>query len=161
MTTRKPEADMQRPLPEGRLLRLNDWTESAGLVFAGLVVFLGLIVLFTPSISAHSATTRVIAGLVWVGVGLMIAGGVRSGVIVTEEGIKVRGILRSQTVKWSEIESFEIKAPILRGALRIRLIDGTALSAMGFDGNSAKERALAKAWLHELNQRAATARSSN
>lgn len=153
-------AEMQERLPEGRLLRLNDWAEPAGWLLTGVVIFLGFVALLTPSISSHSVSARIFAGIIWIGVGVMIGGGVRSGIILDKSGITVRGMFRSRHLDWSEIRSFEIKAPILKGSLRIELVDGEVLSTMALSGNSAKERALAKVWLKELNQRAANARVS-
>jgi hypothetical protein len=89
-----------------------------------------------------------------IGVGLMIAGVARSGLIVDLEGITVRELLRSRQWNWAEVDHFEVKTPLLRGALRTHLVDGRVISTTGLDGRSSRERRLSEAWISELNRRA-------
>ena len=146
-----------RPLPEEKLLRLNDWEESGAWVLAGAVLLIGgLIALPVNGRSLEES----IAGLILVGIGVMVAGVARSGLIVDRHGIAVRGLLRTKHWAWSEVDHFEVKFPLFRGALRIYLINGRVVSAPGLDGRSARERRLSKAWIAELNRRAAAASPS-
>lgn len=144
----------QTPLPEDKLLRLNSWAVPGAWALALVVAFLGVFILVTPSISVHSPSARIIAGLVWLAVGLMIAGSARSGLVVHEKGITIQGSIKSRHWPWSEVTHFELRQPIFRGALRVHLVDGTVVSAVGFDGKSAREREVARDWVTELNKRA-------
>lgn len=139
-------------LPEGKLLRLNDWEESGAWVFAGAVVLIGLLIALP--VNGRGVGTC-IAGLVIVGVGAGIAGVARSGVIVASDGVVVRKLFKSRYLRWSEVDHFAVRAPILRGALRIYLVDGTILSTPGLDGRSRRERDVSRSWIAELNRRAA------
>lgn len=150
-------------LPEGKLLRLNDWAEPGGWVVAGVVVLFGVVLLLPPaSPSSHlDGSLRPVAGLVWVGLGLMMAGGARSGLIVDHDGIAVQGLWRRNQWRWEEVDAFELKKPFYRPALRIHLADGSRASASGFSPKSVSERSLAEARVTELNRRATEARRSH
>jgi len=100
-----------------------------------------------------------IAGLVLIGVGTMIAGVARSGLIVERQGITVRELIRSRHWTWAEVDHFEVKTPLLKGALRIHLVDGRVISTTGLDGRSSRERRLSEAWISELNRRAGSVTS--
>lgn len=145
------ESPKTRPLPEGELLRLNDWEEPGAWVFAGALLLIGALIALPVDGRTFSES---FAGLMLVGGGVMVAGVARSGAIVDQDGITVRQLLRSRHWTWSEIDHFEVKFPLLKGALRIYLTDGRAISTPGLDGRSARERRLSKAWIAELNRRA-------
>jgi len=151
MNAAELESLRTRPLPEGKLLRLNDWEETGGWVFAGAILLIGALVALPVKGRPLSES---LAGLMLVGVGVMVAGVARSGAIVHQDGITVRQLLRSRHLTWSEIDHFEVKAPLLKGALRIYLTDGRMLSTPGLDGRSAREKRLSSAWIAELNRRA-------
>jgi hypothetical protein len=152
MSATELESLRTRPLPEGELLRLNDWEETGAWVLAGAILLMGGLVALPVDGRAFGES---IAGLILVGVGVMVAGVAGSGVVVGQDGITVRRLLRSRYLTWSEIDHFEVKTPLLRGALRIYLTDGTMISTPGLDGRSTRERHLSKAWISELNRRAA------
>jgi len=140
-----------RPLPEGKLLRLNDWEETGAWGLAGVMLLIGGLIALPVDGRGFG---NLIPGLILMGLGVMVAGVARSGVIVGQDGITVRQLLRSRHWTWSEIDHFEVKVPLLRGALRIYLTDGRTISTPGLDGRSARERHLSKAWIAELNRRA-------
>lgn len=150
----------QRPLPEGELLRLNDWIELAGWVFVSAVFMIGFIPFIGSFTDDSSGSGMPIAGLVWMAMSLMIADGVRAGLIVDKHGVSVQSLLRRRGWAWSEIERFEIKRPLIRGPVRVRLVNGKTVSTYGLSGHSRAERRLARAWIAELNRRAAAAASS-
>jgi hypothetical protein len=149
-------------LPEGETLRLNEWGESLGWLLAGFAFLLGVFLLLVgPSPHGNlGGPLRPVLGLVWMAFGAMIAGGVRSGLIVEESGIIVQGPLRRKHWAWYEVEAFEIKQAFYRQALRIMLVDGKQVSTPGFSGKSEKERRLVDERVAELNRRAAYARST-
>jgi hypothetical protein len=120
-------------------------------ILAGAVLLIGTLVALPVNGRTFGES---IAGLILVGVGVMIAEVARSGVLVGQDGITVRTLLRSRYLTWFKIDLFEVKTPFLRGALRIYLTDGTMISTTGLDGRSARERRLSKAWIAELNKRA-------
>jgi hypothetical protein len=151
MSATELESLRTQPLPEGKLLRLNDWEETGAWVLAGVILLIGGLVALPVDGRAFGES---LAGLILVGVGVMIAGVARSGAIVGQDGIIVRQLLRSRHWTWFEIDHFEVKVPLLRGALRIYLTDGKMISTPGLDGRSARERRLSRAWIAELNRRA-------
>jgi len=157
MSAAESESLTARPLPEGELLRLNDWEKSGAWAFAGVLWLLGGLIALSVG---DTKLGESIAGLALIGVGVMIAGVARSGLIADQQGITVRELLRSRHWGWSEVDHLEVKMPLLRGALRVHLVDGRVISTPGLDGRSAGERRLSKAWIGEMNRRAAAARIS-
>jgi hypothetical protein len=153
-----PDSD-KGVLPEGELLRLNDWSRTAAWALAIFVGLLGIMLIATKgSPSQHfNGSLRPVVGLVWLGFGLMIAGEARSGLIVDEQGILVQGWLRRRRWDWSEIGEFQLKRPFLRQSLRISLADGGVVAVPGFAPKSAIERTLAEERVAELNRRTSTA----
>jgi hypothetical protein len=146
-----------KSLPEGKLLRLNDWEEPGAWLLAGLVALCGIVIALPVE---GRGVDELIAGLPMVGAGIVIASVARSGLIIDQQGITVRALLRSRRWAWSEVDHFEVRAPLLRGALRIHLMNGRVVSTPGLDGRSARERRLSEAWLAELNRRASEGRAS-
>jgi hypothetical protein len=142
---------LPRDLPEGELLRLNDWEEPGAWVLAGAILVIGFLVALPVDGRGPGES---VAGLAWIGVGLMVAGVARSGLIVDRHGITVRELLRSRHWTWDEVDHFEVKTPLLKGALRIHLVTGKVISTPGLDGRSRRERCLSEAWIAELNCRA-------
>lgn len=156
-----PESDKEL-LPEGELLRLNDWSQTAAWALAIVVGLLGVMLITTKgSPSQHfDGSLRPVVGLIWLGFGLMIAGEARSGLIVSEQGVLVQGWLRRRRWSWPEIGEFKLKRPFLRQSLRISLADGGTVTTPGFGSRSATERALAEKRVEELNRRAAGSHST-
>jgi hypothetical protein len=150
-------------LPEGETLRLNEWAEPAAWLLAGFAAFLGAFLLIVPASKPprFDGPLRPVVGLIWLAIGLMIAGGARSGLIVAKRGITVQGFVRRSSLTWSQIAEFEIKQPFFRAALRIRLTDGSTMSAFGFSARSAHERRLAEARVTELNRRVCVSSSES
>lgn len=136
-----------RPLPEGELLRLNDWEVHGALLAAAFFFMCGLAFFIPDEIDA-------VAGLIAIGIGLGFAEVGRSGVVVEKAGITVRGMFRGRQWNWSEVDHFEVRTPLIRGALRVYLRNGKVVSAPGLNGFSRRERRLSEAWIAELNRRA-------
>lgn len=150
-------------LPEGELLRLNDWSGLAAWILACLAFLLGVFLLVSPPSQLHhfDGSLRPVLGLIWLSVGLMIAGGARSGLIVDQQGITVQGLIRRTHFNWSEVALFELKTPFYKAALRIHLINGRELNTLGFGAKSPGERRLAEARVAELNRRASAPSREN
>jgi hypothetical protein len=147
-------------LPEGELLRLNEWSELGAWLLACFAFLLGVFLIVVPASRPHhfDGPLRLVLGLVWLGFGLLIAGGARSGLVVDEHGVVVQGLVRRTRWEWSEIAGFVLKPPLFKPALRIQLTDGKEVSTLGFSARSAEERNLAKGRVAELNRRAIAAR---
>jgi hypothetical protein len=158
MATTESSTCEQRPLPEGELLRLNEWEEPGAWMLAGFFVLVGVLVV---DWKVPPGVEDVVIAVVAFGAAAMIAGVAGSGLVVDREGVTVRSLWRSRRWAWSEVDRVEVKVPLFRGALRVRLVDGRVLSAAGLDGRTRSERQLSKAWLDELNRRAAAARAAN
>lgn len=141
----------EKPLPEGELLRLNDWEEPGAWALAGALVLFGILISLPVDDRGFG---HVLAGLGLIGAGVMVAGVARSGLIVDQEGITIRDLLRSRRFAWSDVDRFEVKFPLLRGALRVHLADGRVISTPGLDGRSGSERRRSSEWLAALNCRA-------
>jgi Bacterial PH domain len=140
-----------KPLPEGQLLRLNDWEEPGAWTLAGILALFGILI----AVPVHGrGLGHALAGFALIVAGLMVASVARSGLIVDREGITVRDLLRSRRWAWDDVDRFEVRLPLLRGALRVHLVNGEVISTPGLDGRSASERRLSSAWLAELNHRA-------
>jgi hypothetical protein len=147
-------------LPEGELLRLNEWGEALGWLLAGFVFLLGLVLLiFQPAAHGHlEGPQRQLLGLVWIAFGAMIATNMRRGLIVDQSGIIIQRTFRRSHRTWADIERFELKQPFFRPALRIRFNDGTEASTFGFNSRSRGEQTLADERIAELNRRASASR---
>lgn len=139
-----------RPLPEGELLRLNDWEEPGAWALAGVLALFGILIAVPVD---DRGLGHALAGLALIGAGVMVAGVARSGLIVDQEGVTIRDLLRSRRWTWDEVDRFEVKLPLFRGALRVHLVNGMVISTPGLDGRSAPERRLSSTWLAELNRR--------
>lgn len=151
-------SDEDRPLPEDQLLRLNDWEEPGAWALAGILALFGVLIALPVNGRGFG---HALAGFALIGAGVMVAGVARSGLIVHQQGITVRALLWSRSWEWSEVDHFEVKIPLIRGALRVYLTDGRVVSTPGLDGRSARERRISKAWIAELNHRAAAASPIN
>jgi Bacterial PH domain len=143
-------------LPEGELLRLNEWGEALGWLLAGFAFLLGLFLLVVSPLKHGQldGPLRPVLGLVWMAFGAMIGWNMRRGLIVDQAGIIVQRSFRRRRWTWPEIERFELKQPFVRPVLRIRFTDGTQTSTFGFNSKSRQERLLADARVAELNRRA-------
>jgi hypothetical protein len=108
-----PESEPVK-LPEGAVLRLNDWAEPAAWIL-GLAAGLIGVFLLVVSPSPHSqlgGSLRPVLGLAWLAFGVMAASGARAGVVVGKDGIVVRTRFR---------QTF---AP----EVRVQICDGTSAS---------------------------------
>jgi hypothetical protein len=149
------EIDDQPILPEGEPLVLNEWEQGLAFLFAGIAMLLGVVLLLTGS-SAHShlgGPLRPVLGLVWIGIGVFFVQSGRAGLIVEQDGITLRGIIRRRRWAWQEIQGFEIKFVMYYPSLKITLNDGAHARAPGFRGRTAKDRELADRRVAELNRR--------
>lgn len=143
------------PLPEGEVLRLNEWTEPAGWMlglFAGLA---GALLLFTDPASGGNldGPLRPVLAVIWLALAFVAASGARSGLVVRPEGIEVRGRIRSSTFSWGDISSFALKRSMLGPSLHVKLRDGGDLGVAGFGARSLEEARRAEALVAELNRR--------
>jgi hypothetical protein len=156
MSISESAEDENDVLPEGQLLRLNDWQETGAWGLAVLAGAAGLFLLLVPSLRHHHyhGPLRELVGVAWLGIGLFLAGMARSGMLVDSEGIILQGVIKRSRWKWSEVIGFHLKTPFYKPALRIQLADGSEASSIGFSAKSAEERNLAEARVAELNRRA-------
>lgn len=147
-------------LPEGEVLRLNDWSEPAGWVLAGFAILAGALLIPIPPFGLPGSSGRAysLLGLAWLCFGLYIAGNTRSGLVVRPDGVTLRGWIRESHHGWAEIESFELKREIWSQALKVKLSDGSAKRVGGFGARSTIERQLAVARVADLNRRVAARR---
>lgn len=147
-----------RPLPEGELLRPNDWSQPAICMLAFFAVGIGLFLLLTSPAEGSSLAgpLRPVYALAWIVFGLLPLRKVRAGVIVEKDGIVVRSPrLRSTSYQWREIKEFAFRPSIIRNSLVIELQDGRQISAHGFGVRSTSDRQRAEALVSELNSRVA------
>jgi hypothetical protein len=145
-------------VPEGQLLRPNDWSIAAAWVLFTIAVSAGLFLLLRPPATPHSELTgsyRLILGFLWIGFGLMAVSKVRSGVTVEKDGILVRSRIGSSRYRWSQISEFKWQPSAIRKALQIHLKDGRCIYAHGFSVRSPAEAQRAKEMVAELNRLAA------
>lgn len=152
-----------RGLPEGEVLRINEG-EAAGAFFLGaLLIFIGLGGVFATSERFHHVPGWLapVSGLVCIAIGIQIAASSRSGLIVEPEGIAVQGAFTRRRWRWNEVSGFELAARITGGPrLRIDLVDGAHVRALGFKSRSRDQRKFAEQRVAELNRRAEAARSA-
>lgn len=149
-------------LPEGQLLRPNDWSIAAAWVMCTVAVCAGLFLILVPPSPGSQLTGpyRPVLGLTWIGCGIMFVSKVRSGVTVEREGILVRSRIGSSRFRWSEINEFQWRPSLIRKALQIHLKNGRCIYAHGFSVRSPDEAQRAKEMVAELNRLAAS-RSTN
>jgi hypothetical protein len=145
-------------LPEGELLRPNDWSRPAACMLAFFAVGIGLLLLLTTPAQGSSldGPLRPVYGLAWIAFGLLPLRRVRAGVIVETNGITVRPPLRrTSRYEWSELKHFMFRPSIFRNSLVIELQDGRQISAHGFGVRSMADRRRAEELVSELNSRVA------
>lgn len=152
----KDHRNDREPLPEGEVLRLNDWAESAGWVLALFAGLAGGLLLFTdPAPDSNlSGPLRPLLGAVWFGLAFLAASGARSGLVIRSGGVEVRSRFRSSTFSWPDIDEFVLKQSIYRPSLRMKLKDGQELRVVGFGARSPEEANRAETMVAELNRRA-------
>ena len=151
------ETDESHLLPEGELLVLNEWEQGMAFLFAGIALILGFLLLLS-SVRGHlHGPALPVAGLVWIGVGALFVQSGRAGLIVENDGVTLRGIIRRRHWSWREIKGFEIKFVIGLPSLKMTLNDGGYVRAPGFRGRTGKDRELANRRVAELNRRVNTA----
>jgi hypothetical protein len=156
-------ATQKNLLPEGEVLRLNDWAVPGSWVLGGFALIAGLFLIGfpAPKSSNLAGPLRPVLGLVWLGMGLLIVGGGRSGLIVESDGIAVQGLVKRTRWTWSQVAGFELRQPFFKAALRVHLADGSEVNTLGFGAKSVREQELANAWVEELNRRASQACESS
>lgn len=145
-------------LPEGDLLRIGSWSNRSVLACAGWFVLLAGI--SAGSAAAEGNIFTGILALVFGAVGFTNLGLPRAGLIVHRHGIVLRelqwgGWIRNREWAWSQVDRFEVKRPRIKWALRIHLADGSIVSAPLLERKSARKSPVARAWVAELNRRAA------
>jgi hypothetical protein len=143
-------------LPEGELLRPNDWSRPAACMMAFFAVGIGLLLLLTTPAQGSNldGPLRPVYGLGWIAVGLLPLRRVRAGVIAEKDGVVVRPPLgRTSRYRWSEIKNFRFRPSFIRKSLVIELQDGRQIGAHGFGVRSTADRQRAEALVSELNSR--------
>jgi len=152
------EVDSHSPLlPEGEVLRPNDWSQPAAWMLALFAVGAGLLLLLTEPARGSSLTgsLRPVLGLAWIAFGLISISKVRAGVLVQKDGIEVRSRLHASSYQWSAIKQFTLQPSMTRNNLQIELKDGKLIRAHGFGVRSSSERCRAESMVAELNRRVA------
>lgn len=147
-------------MPEGELLRPNDWSRPAACMMAFFAVGIGLLLLLTTPAQGSNldGPLRPVYGLGWIVFGLLPLRRVRAGVVVGTDGIVVRPPLRrTSRYRWFEIKIFRFRPSFIRKSLVIELRDGRQIGAHGFGVRSAADRRRAEALVSELNDRVAGA----
>lgn len=155
-----PETDRQQLLPEGEPLVLHEWEQGVLFLLSLVMGLLGLLVLLSGLQHHLDGAARPVAGLVWIGGAAFFFQAGRAGLVVEEDGVTLRGIIRRRHWAWHEIEGFEIKFVIYFPPLKITFDDGRHVRAPGFRGRTAKDRELADRRVAELNRRVEGARQA-
>ena len=154
---------VERPLPEGELLRFSRWQEPTMWALAGWFLSIGgfSVVVAGIGIATEGINTNVLSlvvGLAMVWWGACMAGAPSSGLRVHRSGITVREPLkRPREWTWAEVDHFELGRPCPKSALRVHLADGEVVNALGLEWRRKRNGHLAEAWVEELNARIAAA----
>jgi hypothetical protein len=153
----------QPSLPEGELLRLGRWSEWP--VLACAVWFLLLVGISAAVAVSNGNVFSGVLALVLGAIGFTNLGLPRAGLIIYPSGIVIRelqwgGWIRTREWSWSEVDHFEVKRPLIKWALRVHLSDGSVASAPLLERKSVRNGPAARAWVDELNRRAAAAEES-
>ncbi len=164
MTVAETPIDEQRPLPEGELLRLDGRSKWSIWACAGWFLLLACIGIPTGVIEGN--VISVVLGLVFGVLGLNSLALPSAGLMVHRHGITIRepqwgGWIRIREWIWSEVDHFEVGRPLIKWALRVHLVDGSIVSAPLLERKSVRKGPVAKAWVAELNRRAAAARDAD
>lgn len=142
-------------LPEGEVLRLNEWREPAGWVLAICMALAGAYLLLVPA--SHpprfDGPLRFVLGAGWLFFAAFMAGTIRAGVEVRHDGVLVRRLIRTSQWNWNEIAEFRLRRSIFRPGLQMLLRSGVDVKGLGLAGRSADEWHLAEHMVAELNQR--------
>jgi hypothetical protein len=76
-----------------------------------------------------------------------------AGMVLDNDGIKVRGAIRTNRWRWDEVERFELQEQGSKPRLRVYLIDGTTQGIYGFYARSVEEEARSQALFRALEER--------
>jgi hypothetical protein len=154
-----PSTETSKLLPEGEVLRLNEWGQGIAVLVTGLAALGGLFLIFVPAVGhGHlEGASRRELGVAWLLVAAFFFQTARAGLIVEKEGITVRGLLRRRQRTWQQIDGFEMTTAFFIQPLRINFRDGSHLRAPGFKASSTAEREVVVSRVAELNRRARAA----
>lgn len=159
-----PSWSVTEPLPEGELLRLDPWSDRLGWALGGWFLLIAALSLLNGVVEGNIASLIVGPALGYWGVGFLGLPG--SGLIVYRHGIVIREApwgrqMRSREWIWSEVDHFEVSRPRMKWALRVHFTDGRIESVPLLERKAVRKRPVAKAWVAELNRRAASARAAS
>jgi hypothetical protein len=142
-------------LPEGEVLRINEWEAAGKFFLGGFLALIGLGYGLAKRGQNHHIPWWLVPmlGLVCVALGVDIAASSRSGLTVERDGIGVQRAFSRVDLRWAEVKSFALTDAIYGPSLRIELVDGRRIGTRGSKTRSRNQRALAEQWVAELNQR--------
>jgi hypothetical protein len=142
-------------LPEGEVLRINEWEAAGRFFLGGFLVLVGLGYALAKHGHSHHVPWWLVPllGVVCIGLGVAIAASSRAGLKITPAGITVQRAFSRSDLSWAELRSFELTDAIYGTSLRIDLTDGRHIGTRGFKTRSRDQRALAEQWVAELNRR--------
>lgn len=148
-----PAAERAPILPEGEPLVLNEWEQGLMFLFALVAGLIGLLLLISSVEHRFHDAARPVAGLAWIGVAIIFFQAGRAGLVVEEDGVTLRGIIRRRHWAWPELEGFELRFATFLPPLQVNLYGDRNIRVRGFRGRTANDRELADRRVAELNRR--------
>jgi Bacterial PH domain len=137
--------------PDGTPLRANEWRQQVLWIVCACVGVLTVLVAASVIDRGRPAGLLAVAGYGLFAV--VLARAAMAGLLLDDEGIKVRKAIKTRRWRWDEIERLELREPGERHRLRVHLRDGTTHKLSGFFAWSAKEEAKSQELFRALQTR--------
>jgi hypothetical protein len=132
-------------------LRVNDWGTNGVWIVTLVIALCGLLALW-GAVQGDSSEALPL-GVALLLFSLLCGRVAMLGVVLEDDGIKVRTWFRTYRLKWAEIEDFELRGTVFRTSLHVRLVDGRVIGAQGLAARTDSERQRAQEIFADLKRR--------
>jgi hypothetical protein len=150
------ESPLDASMEEGMPLRVNEWG-TPGMWVLCLIMALCSFLTFWSAIQGNAgAFASSAAFLIF---GLFCGRVAMLGLIIEEDGVKVRTYGKTIRMTWTEVAGFELRDTVYRASLRVERVDGTVIGVQGIAPRTSSEKDRAQRIWHELQQRLAEQRA--
>lgn len=141
---------LETSMEEGKPLRVNEWGTNGMWM---LCLFMALLALLTLWSAVRGNSEAVAPAIAFSLFSLFCARIAILGLVVKDDGVRVRTFWRTFDMTWGEVDDFELRGTVFRTSLRVKRADGKVIGAQGLAARTAAEKRRAQLVLDELRQR--------